>query len=146
MWEQGVKFLMQLISRIFLELCLLRNQILFFLKLIDVDDLADSQAEARLKKYMTIAGSDSCQVIVFQSNSITFKAAFHLCICDLWSIDYWSCSLFSQHKLQTQTLKKIFLHSEMEINGQNSDNQAEDVSDDFILADTYWVIPWECLV
>ena len=83
MWEQGVKFLMQLISRIFLELCLLRNQILFFLKLIDVDDLADSQAEARLKKYMTIAGSDSCQVIVFQSNSITFKAAFHLCICDL---------------------------------------------------------------
>ena len=30
----------------------------------------------------------------------------------------------------------------MEINGQNSDDQAEDVSDDFILANTYWVIPW----
>ena len=27
-------------------------------------------------------------------------------------------------------------------NGQNSDDQAEDVSDDFILANTYWVIPW----
>ena len=47
-------------------------------------------------------------------------------------IDYGSCSLFSLHDLQTQTLKKIFLHSEVEINGQNSDDQT-DVSDDFIL-------------
>ena len=30
MWEQGVKFLMPLILRIFLKLCLLRNQILHF--------------------------------------------------------------------------------------------------------------------
>ena len=43
-------------------------------------------------------------------------------------------------------MKKIFLHAKMEINGQNPDEQAEDVSDDFILADTYWVIRWESLV
>ena len=49
----------------------------------------------------------------------------------------WACSLFSSHELRTQTLKKIFVPSEMEINGQNSDEQAEDVSYDFILADTY---------
>ena len=67
----------------------------FFLKLTDVDDLADSWAEARLKKYLMIEGSDNFQVIVFQSNSTTFKAAFHLCICDWWLIDYGSCSLFS---------------------------------------------------
>ena len=40
-------------------------------------------------------------------------------------------------RLWTQTLKKIFLRSEVEINGQNSDDQTEDVSDDLILADTY---------
>ena len=54
----------------------------FFLKLIDVDHPADSRAEARLKKYLTIQGSDSFQVMVFQPTSTTFKAAFHLCICD----------------------------------------------------------------
>ena len=36
--------------------------------------------------------------------------------------------------------------SEMEMNGRNSDDQAEDVSGDFVLIDTYWVIPWVCLV
>ena len=37
----------------------------FFLKLIDVDDLADSRADARLKKTLMIEGSDSFQVMVF---------------------------------------------------------------------------------
>ena len=32
------------------------------------------------------------------------------------------------------------------MNGRNSDDQAEDVSGDFVLIDTYWVIPWVCLV
>ena len=54
----------------------------FFLKLIDVGDLVDSWAEARLKKYLTIKGSDSFQVIVFQPYCTIFKATFHLCICD----------------------------------------------------------------
>ena len=52
------------------------------LKLIDVDDLADSRAEARLKIYLTIEGSGSVQVVVVQPNSTTFQAAFHLRICD----------------------------------------------------------------
>ena len=39
--------------------------------------------------------------------------------------------------LQTQALKRIFLRSEVENNGQNSDDQTVGVSNDFILADTY---------
>ena len=88
-----------------------------FLKLIDIDELADSWAEARLKKYPTIEGSDSFQVMVFQPNSTTFKAASHLCICDHCLIDYGSCSLLSLHELRTQTLEKISLCFEVEING-----------------------------
>ena len=112
----------------------------FFLKLIDGDDLADSRAEARLKKYLTIEGSDSFQVMVFQPNFTIFKAAFHLCICGHWLIDYGSCSPFCSHELWTQILKKIFLRSEMEINGQISGDQTENVSDEFILADTYCAV------
>ena len=57
-------------------------------------------------------------------------------------INYGSCSLFSSHELWTQTLKKIFLPFEVEINAQNSDNQTEDdlISDDFILADSYCAV------
>ena len=36
-------------------------------------------------------------------------------------------------------IEKIFLCSEVEINGQNSDDQT-DFSDDFILADTYCAV------
>ena len=95
MWEQGVKFLMPLILRIFLKLFAEKPNPTFFLKLIDVDDLVDSLAEARLKKYLMIEGTDNFQVMVFQSSSTTFKAAFLLCICDCWLTDYGSCSLFS---------------------------------------------------
>ena len=45
-----------------------------FLKQMGINDLADSQVDARLKKYQTIEGSDSIQVMVFQPNSKTFKA------------------------------------------------------------------------
>ena len=57
-------------------------------------------------------------------------------------INNGSCSLFSSHELRTQTLKKIFLPFEVEINAQNSDNQTEDdlISDDFILADSYCAV------
>ena len=53
-------------------------------------------------------------------------------------MNYGSCSLFSSHKLRTQTLKNIFLHSEVEIKGQNSD--IGDASDDFLLADTFCAV------
>ena len=54
-----------------------------------------------------------------------------------------------------EPLKKIFLGSDVETTGQNSDHQTEDISDDFISVDTYTavaphesfpetVIPWEC--
>ena len=60
----------------------------FFLKLIDVDDLADSRAEARLEKYPMIEGSGNFQVMVFQPKSTIFKATSHLCICGCCLIDY----------------------------------------------------------
>ena len=37
-------------------------------------------------------------------------------------------------------MKKIILHSEVEIEGQNSDDQIEDVSYDFLLVDTYCTV------
>ena len=66
----------------------------FFIKLIDVDDLEDSRADARLKKFPTIESSDSFQVMAFQPNASSFKAASHLCICDNYQMNYGSCSLF----------------------------------------------------
>ena len=59
--------------------------------------------------------------IALQPNSTIFKTASHLCCL----LDYDSNSIFSLHKLQTQTLKKIFLRSEVEIKGQISEDQTK---------------------
>ena len=45
------------------------------LKVIDVDDLADSWAEPRLKKYLAIESSDRFQVIVFQPDPKALKVS-----------------------------------------------------------------------
>ena len=74
----------------------------FFLKEIHVEELADLRAEARLKKYPTIEGSDSFQIMIFQPHATTFKAAPHLCICDSCLTDYGS--LFSLHHIPTTYL------------------------------------------
>ena len=50
MWKHGVKFLMPLIVRILGTKFAEKPSPKFFLELIVVDDLADSWAEARLKK------------------------------------------------------------------------------------------------
>ena len=80
----------------------------------------------------TNEGSNSFQVMVFQSNSTNFKTTSHLCICDHCLIDCGPCSLFSLHELRRQILRKIFLCSEVEINGPISDDQTEDASDDLL--------------
>ena len=45
----------------------------------------------------------------------------------LWSLldRLWVLFPISSHKLQTQTLKRIFLRSEVEIKGQGSDDQTK---------------------
>ena len=62
----------------------------------------------------------------------------------LWVLLSIPCTNY-EHKHGWKLMVKIN-GSRMEINGQNSDDQAEDVSDDFIVVDTYWVIPCECLI
>ena len=49
------------------------NKISVLIICLDIDDLADSGAEARLKKYLIIERSNSFQVMVFQPNYTTFK-------------------------------------------------------------------------
>ena len=54
-----------------------------------MEELPDLRAEARLKRYPTIDGSDSHQFMAFKPNSRGFKAAPCLCVCDscLLSLD-----------------------------------------------------------
>ena len=54
----------------------------YHVKEIGVKQLEIAQADARLKYYHPIKGSNSFQVMVFCPNSTTIRAAEHLCICD----------------------------------------------------------------
>ena len=54
----------------------------YHVKETDVKPLEIARADARLKYYHQIKGSNSFQVMVFCPNSTTIRAAEHLCICD----------------------------------------------------------------
>ena len=106
---------------------------------LHLEELEESRKESRLKKYPTITGSDSFQVMVFQPNSVTFRASPYLCVCDTCMVTYGSCSLFSSYELQTQQLKKIHLRSEVEPVCGEITNDENDASE-FLLADTYCAV------
>ena len=111
----------------------------FVVRQIHVEDLADLRAETRLKKYLTIDGSDSFQVMFFKPNSTTFKASPYLCICEECLADYGSCSSFSSYEPQVCLLKKIQLRSEiLPFEGHNE--EVDDGSEDFLLPDTYCAV------
>ena len=85
-------------------------------------ELFDLRTEAGLKKYPTIDGCDSFRAMIF--------------VCDSCLIEYGSCPLFTQHQLQTYTLYKIYLCSDVvELNGEKEDNS--NASEEFILPDSY---------
>ena len=68
------------------------------------------RAEARYKRFPTVKGSSSFQVMIFYPDSSVIKVAPNLCGCDLCSSSmYGLCELFSEYTLQTG-LSKVSLH------------------------------------
>lgn len=109
-----------------------------FVKELQQDELSNLRAEARLKQYPTIDGSDSFQVIVFKPNSRSFKAAPRLCTCNICLIEYGSCSLFTEYQLLTYPLNKIYLRSDVvESNHEENDSNT---SEEFILPGSYCAV------
>ena len=78
----------------------------YHVKGIDVKQLKIAQADARLKYYHPIKGSNSFQVIAFCLNA-TVRAAEHLCIYDQSKNDHGTCDLFTDYTQVEQTLKNI---------------------------------------
>ena len=114
---------------------------IFFIEELNIDEIAERTLEARQKKYPTIEGSDSFQVMVFTPNSLSFRAAPHLCICDTCMHEYGSCSLFTPYQLKTVELKKIFLRSVNELICDSEDlGDGDSMSDDFLLPNTYCAV------
>ena len=113
----------------------------FHIKEINVDELNERRAETRQKKYPTVSGSDSFQVMVFTPHSRTFKAASYLCMCEECKQEYGSCDLFSSYDLKTFELKKIFLRSDVLPAPTSSDDNHEEIfPSDFLLPDTYCAV------
>ena len=84
----------------------------YFIKEIDEKELEIAHAETKLKRFRTIAGSSSFQVILFRPHSTHIKAAQCLCICDTCKIEYGSCPLFCEYEIGIQELNKTSLRSD----------------------------------
>ena len=80
----------------------------YSIKLIDCEKLNEERAEARYKRFPTVKGSSSFQVMIFHSDSSVKKVAPYLCDCGLClSFNYGSCELFSEYILETGLLNKV---------------------------------------
>ena len=107
-------------------------------KELKMEELSDLHVEARLKKYPTIDGSDSFQVMVFKPNS-SFKAVSCLCVCDSCLIEYGSCPFFTEYQFQTCSPNKIYLwYVIVESNVEKENNS--NASEEFFLPDSYWAV------
>ena len=91
-------------------------------KEIDVKQLEVDWADARLKYYRPIKGSNSFQIIVFCPNNTAIRAAEHLCICDQYKNDYGTCDLFTDYTQVVQTLNKMNRHSNYDENEKNEEH------------------------
>ena len=63
------------------------------------------------KRYGTIKGSMSFQVVLFSPNSDTIKAAPRIILCESCRTEYGSCVLFQEYDIPVQHLKEPSLRS-----------------------------------
>ena len=83
----------------------------------------------RLKKISSIEGSSSFQVLRFKPNCEVFSAVPYLCTCDeCLLVDYGSCDLFSNYKIDIHQLREVSLRS--------LDAEATEATDDFFLPES----------
>ena len=83
----------------------------------NVKEIDESKVEAlwakmRLKKISSTDSSASFQMLCFKPNCEVFSAAPYLCTCDeCLLVDYGSCDLFSNYKIDTHQLREVSLWS-----------------------------------
>jgi len=83
----------------------------YFFKEIHVKRLETTRASAKLKKCSTVDGSSTFQVMLFQPDVDTIKAAPRLCLCEECKLDYGCCEIFTDYHLVVQDLNKVSLRS-----------------------------------
>ena len=83
----------------------------YTVKNVEPEQLEISRAGDRLRKYITLKGSSSFQVMDFKPH-MKFRVSPRLCSCDQCCTDYGSCELFSEYDLTVQELNKVCLRSD----------------------------------
>ena len=90
---------------------------------ISCRDLEIERLKAKSRKYHTIDGSATFQVIVFSPGATEISAAPRLCVvCQECSAKYGSCSLFTSYPLVVMELNKTSLRSSINTTEINIDD------------------------
>ena len=117
----------------------------YIIKEIEKDSLDYLRGKEMYVKYDTISGSSKFRIAVFERGSSIIKAAPHLCICNKCSDELDSCELFEEYHIVNHNLHKVFVRSCNKTQGQleeNDDNDADDTTDDFIVAGSGHELLW----
>ena len=100
--------------------------------------MAESRAEETLRCYETTVGSEHFQVALFTPGSEIFKASPHLCICNLYVLNYCACKLSKEYKVVVKQLKSTLLRSHMLKTLDQNDNTQKN-NNDFVVPGTICV-------
>ena len=87
----------------------------YSLHLIETESIEKERESARFRRFPTVKGSSSFQVIVFEPDSNLIKVAPFLCGCDkCLTSQYGSCENFVECPPQTGELNHILMHHQLQ--------------------------------
>ena len=67
--------------------------------------MEEKRDEARHSNFLTVQGTTSFRVIIFQPGKKSFKASKHICICEKCCVEYGSCNRFEEYFPKAVSLK-----------------------------------------
>ena len=77
----------------------------YVVKEIDREESVVSRNEASRSKYVTVQGTTSFRVMYFEPDKSSFKASKRICVCEMCTESYGSCSNFNEFYPQVISLK-----------------------------------------
>ena len=82
-----------------------REQLKYVVREIAKEEVEEKRDEARHSNFLTVQGTTSFRVIIFQPGKKSFKASKRICICEKFCVEYGSCNRFEKYCPKVVSLK-----------------------------------------
>ena len=74
-----------------------KEQLKYVVREIAKEEVEEKRDEARHSNLLTVQGTTSFRVNIFQPGQTSFKASKRICICEKCCVEYGSCNRFEEY-------------------------------------------------